>query len=71
MNIGERVLNAVDPERAIASLDDRDLVALVDELAARTWWNEFWLQIATLCAEEAVDRFCRLFHTPPSHNSTT
>lgn len=58
MTIGERVLNAVDPEQAIGSLHNLDLAALIDELSDRTWWNAFWLEIATLVAEETMHRFC-------------
>lgn len=58
MTIGERVLNAVDQEKTISGLSLQELASLIEELEARTWWNPFWLEIATLTAEEAMSRIC-------------
>lgn len=65
MTHGERILNAVDPDKAVASLTDHELVALIDELSERTWWNGFWTAIATLTTEEAMARFCAFTSKTP------
>jgi len=58
MTTGERILNAVCPQKAVKGLTDAELALLCVELKQRAWFNAFWDLILTLCYAEIAIRFC-------------